>query len=546
MGSELNKKQSLSLWACRLTVLGAAVFYLAQWLQMPLYPDEVAFRILKARYLADGVQEYLLFPQCLSTTRGIPLLLRPVAYSFSAFDFSFGWLLIREIPTVGVILAMAAALMLLRRDRAPAATLLVTAGFIGVAGAGLVLFRMETALLYYGAACVAGYALLQRDNRHPILVGLYLAVSTVLGLFAFFTHLQSLVLAPIGILIATGLFIKQRLITVRIFAGLCVACIATGALVSSKVPALNCPGLPGVERFVDVMTLPGLAKQEGPGAVSDYLADKLNKYQHQFLFEPTYEHGYLPGTETDKSKTLYVSFNVFISVLVVLNLLIACCLFIYAGIEIVRRLVSNEHSVHAKALLLVTVPQLYLFLAIAGHLGLFFIDVPTNFYRAFYINFALVLINAMALGHIRGFMRLALWPIGGISLAVCVLSASLVLVQFKPKFVAGWSGPSIPLDTDWNAVRSNVTKIVGKCGIRPQEARIFIDDMTFDAMKGHPHLMPITYLGVAYDPKDPGAKTPEKFIRSFGATYVLARCIYLPIYKIDPDVRMDDLCCAKL
>jgi len=40
-------------------------------------------------------------------------------------------------------------------------------------------------------------------------------------------------------------------------------------------------------------------------------------------------------------------------------------------------------------------------------------------------------------------------------------------------------------------------------------------------------------------------KQPE-FIRSFGATHLLARCVYFPIYKVDPDVRSDDLCCAKL
>ncbi|MBW5435837.1 hypothetical protein FXB41_13900 [Bradyrhizobium canariense] len=513
---------------------------------MPLYPDEVALRLARARFLIDGAFEYSLLPQCPSVARDVPVLLRPIAYQFSAFDVSFGWSLIRGIPSAGVMLAVAAALILLRDRRAPAAALLIAAGFVGVAGAGLVLFRMELPLILFGAACIVGYTLLQRDGTHPVVVCLYLALSTVLALFAFFAHLQGLILAPVGILLAAGFMVRQRPVAVRIFAGLCALCIATGAVASTAIPAIKCPELPHVERFFDTMTLPGLAKHEGWPAVTDYLADKVNKYQHQFLFEPAYEHGYLPGTETDKSKTFYVTFNVFISVLVVLNLLIACGLFFHGGIETLRRLVSKEHSIRDRVLLLVAAPPLYLFLAIAGHLGLFLIDVPTNFYRAFYINFALVLINALALGHLRGFARAMLWPIGAVSLAVCVLSASVTLDEIKPNFVAGWSGPSIPLDTDWNAVRSNVTKFAGKCGIRPQQAHIFIDDMTFDAMRAHQHLMPITYLGVGYNARDPGAKTVDHFVRSFGATFVLARCNYFPVYKIDPDVRMDDLCCARL
>jgi hypothetical protein len=70
--------------------------------------------------------------------------------------------------------------------------------------------------------------------------------------------------------------------------------------------------------------------------------------------------------------------------------------------------------------------------------------------------------------------------------------------------------------------------------------------MTFDAMKGHQHLMPITYLGVGYNKEDPGAKKLDEFVRSFGATYLLARCRYFPLFSVDPEVRMDDLCCAKL
>jgi hypothetical protein len=116
----------------------------------------------------------------------------------------------------------------------------------------------------------------------------------------------------------------------------------------------------------------------------------------------------------------------------------------------------------------------------------------------------------------------------------------------KPKFLVGWTGPSISLYTNWSTTRLEVIRLAGKCGIAAKDPRIIIDDLTFDAMRSHTHLMPVTYIGVAYDPQDPDVKKLPEFIRGFGAKFVLARCVNFSFYKIDPDVRSDDLCCARL
>jgi hypothetical protein len=531
-----------------LSTFAVAVFYMAQWLQMPLYPDEVALRLSRARSLADGNIEYLLLPQCPSNTKEIPLIFRPVAYIFSIFDFYLNWSLIRVVPLAAVALALGASTVVICGRRAPAALLITAAGLIGVAGAGLILFRMETSLIFYGAACVAGYALVRRDQVRPAIVGAYLAVSTLLAFFAFFVHLQSLILAPFGILLAAGFMIRQRSSSVRIFAGFSVVCIAIGALVVSTTSGVTCLERPNVERAFDVMTLPGLAKHEGLSRVQEYMAGKLDSYRDQFLFKPKYDVNYLPGIVLDSggSNTSYETLNSAISFAVLLNLLTACGVFLYAGILTARLLISGRLSLSDKLNLATTAPYVYLFFATAGHLALFAVDVPTNFYRVFYIHFALVLINALALTGLKGIVRVGLWPIGVFSLFLCILSGAAVRHEIKPKFVAGWSGPSISLNTNWSAVRLDVAKLATKCGIPAKEPRLLIDDVTFDAMRHHSHLMPITYVGTGYNPNAPGAKQPGEFIRSLGATYVLARCLYFDSYKIDPDVSSDELCCAKL
>jgi hypothetical protein len=442
--------------------------------------------------------------------------------------------------------ALAAGLLVIHGRRASAAMLLPAAGFIGVAGAGLVLFRMEAPMVFCGAMCVLGYALLRRDGIHPVIACAYLGLLTLLALFAFFVHSQSLIFAPMGILLAAGFTIRQRSKAARLFACLCAVCIAFGALTIVAVPAVKCPGLPNVERFFSVMTLPGLAKQEGLIGVEKYLGGKLNSYNKQFLFKKNYDHNYLPEGTPDESTVYAVLLNAGISFMVFLNLLIACGVLVYAGLETIRILILGRHSLHERVILITTASSVYLYLATAGHLALFIVDVPTNFYRAFYINFSLAMINALALAGLKGPARSALWPIGTVSIVLCILSATATREEIKPKFLAGWAGPSISLGTNWSATRLAVTELAGKCGIGAKDPRIIIDDLTFDAMRRHPHLMPVTYIGVAYDPDDPGAKKLPEFIRSVGATHVLARCSYFSFYKVAPDIRSDDLCCSKL
>jgi hypothetical protein len=301
-----------------------------------------------------------------------------------------------------------------------------------------------------------------------------------------------------------------------------------------------------VERFFSVMTLPGLAKHEGLIGVEKYLRGKLGNYKEQFLFKKKYDYNYLPQGAPDESTAYFVSLNAGISLMVFLNLLIACGVFLYAGLETIQILISGRHSLRERVILIATGPSVYLFLATAGHLALFIVDVPTNFYRAFYINFSLAMINALALAGLKGPARSALWPIGTVSIVLCILSATATREEIKPKFLAGWAGPSISLGTNWSATRLAVTELAGKCGIGAKDPRIIIDDLTFDAMRRHPHLMPVTYIGLAYDPEGSGSKKLPEFIRSFGATHVLARCVNFSSYKIDPDVHSDDLCCARL
>jgi hypothetical protein len=546
MSMATDRRAQILCLAGGLSVLGIAIFYIAQWLQMPLYPDEVALRLWKARFLADGPVEYSVLPQCPSNVKDIPTILRPVAYLFSVFDFSYGWSFVREIPVTVTLFALGAYSLLVFERRASAVMLMPAVGLIGAAGAGLVLFRMEIPLILYGASCAIGYYLLvRRDTVGLVIVSVYLVVSTLLALFSFFIHVQSLIFVPLGILLAAGFMIQKRSNALKKLAGLCAVLIAIGASTILAAPTMKCDESPKLQRFFDVMTLGGLAKHEGASGVNEYLEGKLRRYVEKFLFRRQYDNNYLPGVTADRSNA-YFLLNSAIAFAVLLNLLIACGVLICSGIGMIRLLIPDKHSLSENLALVTTAPCIYLFFAAAGHLGLFIVDVPTNFYRASYIHFSLVMINALALSGFKGPAKLAFWPLGVFGAVLSILSATVARDEMKPKFLVGWTGPSISLYTNWSTTRLEVIRLAGKCGIAAKDPRIIIDDLTFDAMRSHTHLMPVTYIGVAYDPQDPDVKKLPEFIRGFGAKFVLARCVNFSFYKIDPDVRSDDLCCARL
>ena len=148
-------------------VLGVAFFYLLQWADLPLYQDEVALRVSRARFLTDGWTDYGLFAQCKSNTRTIALIFQPFAYLYSAFDAAFGWTGIRALPITGVLIALGIALTQILARRALAPSLWLLTGLIGVAGSGLVLSRMETPTLLFGAVCLAGFSIIQRPVVSP-------------------------------------------------------------------------------------------------------------------------------------------------------------------------------------------------------------------------------------------------------------------------------------------------------------------------------------------------------------------------------------------
>lgn len=534
-------------WACGLAILAIAALYLSQWIQMPLYQDEVALRVLRGRFLVDGATDYGLFAQCASNIRTIASIFWPVAWLYAAFDAAFGWAGVRALPVAVVLFALGIVLVQILGARVRAASLVLLAGLIGVAGSGLVLSRMEAPTLLFGAVCLTGYVLIRRPTVSPLVQVAFLVFATLVALFALFIHPQAMVFVPIILLLAGMMVVRSYPWWARALACLSVACVAVAAVAAWDNTSLHCPEMPALESQFDQMGLPGLVQERGLSGVQANLQGKFARYAGNFLFRKDYDVGYLPGIELASGRgALFRTFlNGAIWAIVLLNLLFACGVAIVAAYLSVRRAFRAGRRLHEQWLSIAFAPSTFLFLASSSHLALFVYDTPTNFYRAFYIHFVLAAVNALALSGVGARFGRAVFAAGAVALVVCTLSVAVVRQDIRPKFLAGWEGPSISLRTEWSSVNADVQKVAARCDLGPDLPRVVIDDMTYDGMKHHRHLLPLRWIVLGQDFRNEDRADPLQFFRGLSATGIVAQCKSFDAFHLPASGQVNGFCCLK-
>jgi hypothetical protein len=514
---------------------------------MPLYQDEVALRASRARFLTDGATNYGLFAQCTSNTRTIALIFRPVAYLYSTFDSAFGWAGIRAFPVAIVLAALGIALMHTLSRRNLAASLLLLAGFIGVAGSGLVLSRMETPTLLFGIICMAGFSLVRRRGIRSVALAAYFVIAMFFALLALFIHPQAMVFVPILVLLAITNTTQCRRRWVNAVAWFSILCVVSGSLAAYRELSVQCPELPAFQTQLDRLRLPGLANEQGLIGLQTNLSEKLNRYANNFHFQRVYDVGYLPSI--DPSSAWDIRFlkmlNASVSGAVWFNLLLACCLAIGAATSVIHGISSISGGSNKTLISLLTSPAIYVFVVLSGHLALLLYDTPTNFYRAFYIHLVLVITNAIVLSNIRGELRRTVYPIGACSLLLCALSTEVAHREIRPKLLAHWEGPSISLSTDWRKVSASVHELEKVCRIERTDAHVVVDDLTYDAMKTHVHLLLMRWILLGEDQHRKDRAESLRFFNQLSATSLLVDCRSLQDFDLDVQARVNGLCCLE-
>jgi hypothetical protein len=111
-----------------------SVAAISVWYCMPIYPDEIAFRLQLGRYIQDKGVVHGLYSLCASNAKDTPLLFVFPAWLLSSLDLALSPVLMRIIPFIGSLLAIFSAIFFSIKGRNASAAAVVTTAFVGVAG----------------------------------------------------------------------------------------------------------------------------------------------------------------------------------------------------------------------------------------------------------------------------------------------------------------------------------------------------------------------------------------------------------------------------
>jgi hypothetical protein len=529
-----------------LAIVALAGWYLLGWKELPLYPDEIALRLKSARVLADGFVAYPTFPQCSSSPMALPWPLVPASLVMAFWDSTFGWSFVRLVPCLIVLLATATVAIHVQRRGPRLATGLLPIAFLGAAGSGLAMMRMESFQLLQAIACMVAYMVLnsRRASGVEFLAQILLAMASLLSIFV---HPQGLIFIPVAVLLAGAIGVTSTHFVGRLTSIVVVALLMAGTYgVVGKIER-PCASAPAIMRALQEKTLLGQDQAEPFFQGITPWVNKLDVYAKNFTYNAAYPVNHLPGlSDADIQRRYVKSVNFAIYWISILNIFLAICTTLFAGALAIRSLLSREDDLLSRLSLVLRNGYVYVFMVGVSHILYFIYDTEGAFYRAYYFNFIFTIINTIALSHFLGKRQLLLLPAVAVAVGLLFISTNLDARYFQAEFASGWTGPSLSVDTDWNATSKAVNALADSCGIPDDGTDLIVDDLTFSALRSHRHLIPFTYvmLGDYYNGNEPNNQGLVSRLGKLG-TAAIMQCGAFAGGLTNDAVRSGGLCCVK-
>ncbi|MDO9399222.1 MAG: hypothetical protein Q7T79_00830 [bacterium] len=519
---------------------------------MPLYPDEVSFRLNGARLFVDDGLQYGLYPACASNFKATHPIFYPVAAFYAILDSLPEWEGIRFIPFISLFLSVLVALSIISKSRFGRASGIFLIGFIGVSGSGLILSRPEWVLLVHGMACLVSFYVLLVHRRSELIICLVISGLTFVALLSLYLHIQGAIFIPLTMLPLVLYSFKSDISQyARSLTVTAIFIILIGVWASIQQFHFRCSELPALEHFISAMTIAGAYNEKGLLQSVVFLLDKCWRYIGQFQFKEVYDVNYLPSAIPVSKAGQYVVklINASITFLLLVNLFCSFSIANYSGVLIVKKLFISANGLTIRERLYSSSPYLFIFFAIGALLGLFVYDAATNFYRSFYLNLLMAITNGIVLSFSASKLRWVLRQIGVISLLTCFCSTILTFEIIRPKIQSGQVGPSLALDTDWGRVRADVNQLKQACDINDKTTKIMMDDMTYDALKQHSHLISFTYFSFSASLSGGSAEDQlqahSALFKRVSPNAAIMLCSNFSTISLTPTSQKSSLCCAK-
>lgn len=489
-------------------------------LKLPIYPDEVAYKIFIERYFYNDGYKQSLTPYC---TTGFlvkpPLLLLPASIFGSFLTFlGGGWWSYRAMPLVSII---AIVLLIIRYNyikcgRLPWASLLIVV--ITPCIYGLVILRPEIFILLGGLIIfLTSFWLV--DNKLSFFRA-YLLSTLILFIYSFLIliHPKALYLLPITLLffLYTNIAIEKsiwKFIYLLFFMAL-IFNISLSAIELHKLQFLACNEVPKIQlgmnsqsiNLLSIFTDPASFKQD----INNFYNYRLfERSISQFTFKSDFDINYLPNID---------KFNILIILLNILNLSILSILFM--GISIVSVI----------GWLFLPIKKYLLFLALTlSYFVPYFLNINKNWYENSFFLGALMIIFSLYYPYFNNHFKSKISKYFILILKFLIFTAAtgtaiLIEMNFNTKFEDGFIGPgtNIPLNRD--SVNESIRHLIARNSIKEQRGYV-VDDLTYDSLKDVKVILPATYLSLVGDWPILVKKSLESNLINYGVT----RCITLKI-----------------
>ena len=550
VGKDISRLDHLLSWS----ILGLLALVLCFGLLVPIYSDEVAIHMAKARFILEGGQLITLLPQCeTSVTTQVPLTWYPAAILYS---------FVYALPTglglrlTGIALGLSYLFLLwfwvgkLFQNTNPRnvfRALITAINGLGVLPLILILARSEQ-ILVLSMILLCLFSIFwytteidSRSVRALKVLSFLLLVSTF-----YYTHPKSLFFSPFVAIAAFYIFRKENLYAK---AAIFSTVILTAYQSLQQAKNLNCPGAPIVSEILSHVTIDfqllstNTLKFFELGA--DNILRSLGAVVEKLLFALSYQSAWLPGPDTPRlsSGALFLNFAIEKSLILGVVCLLLMLLFQLVR-ELARRRMSREIAL-AAGLLAGLLVHGFVYNVNSWHFY-----TPGLIIPIFTIIFLLVVPSSLKYTNSGGrSWRCVSYYAAALSLAsvVCLgllVFAPLLRAAQEQKYIISAQPLSTPIFLDKNK-KADLLALASSCNISTDVSRrLVLDGTAYFQFRNQKEPINILYISEFGFGADIASKT-KAFLNKIDSGGVISRCDYLPEALKGDVIKKGDMCCVS-
>ncbi len=550
VGKNITRFDHLMPWI----ILGLVVLVLCFGLLVPIYSDEIAIHMSRARFFLEGGQLVTLLPQCdTSPTIQVPLTWYPAAilYGFGyALPGGFG------LRLTGIALGLNYLSLLwfwvgkLFQDekwKNIFRALIIAINGLGVLPLILILTRSEQILvLSMLLFCLFSifWCITKTDGKRLKT----LKVLTFLLLIStfYYTHPKSLFFSPFVLIAAFYIFRKENLYAK---AAILSAIVFAAYQALQQAKSLDCPSAPIISKTLSRVTIDfqllstnALKFFEIGG---DNISRSLDAVVGRLLFASSYQSAWLPGLEAPglADGVLFLNFAIEKSLILGVACLLLMLLFQFAR-QLVRRQISREIAL-AVGLLGGLLVHGFVYNANSWHFY-----TPGLIIPIFTIMFLLVVPSGLTYKKFdeRIWCYVSCYCVA-LSLASIVC---LTLLVFPPLLKAAQENEYMisgqPLSTsiflDKNQ-KTDLLTLASSCNISADSSRrLVLDGTAYFQFKNQREPINVLYISEFGFGADIANRT-KAFLNKIDSDGLISRCDYLPEALKGDAIKMGDMCCVS-